>query len=683
MNKKELTQKDFDWVKWTQKKMKEMADLAMATKKNTYTQVKELPVGERTFENTVLALDMSEGEYTDVFHFVNILGELSPKKEVRDAVHEILTEAGEKMVDIEYDKELYSAVLEYSHGNYKDEKKSLRREDVKLLEESLREYKRAGFDKDEKTQTEIKKILKKINKLSQAFSKNLNDYTDYILCTKEELNGMSERYIASLLLDEKTKKYTVTLAYPHIGPFLAEATNRKKRKEISDKNLSKGGKKNLKLITDIVALRADLSKILGYKHHGDYRTENRMAKSAKNVSSFQDGLLKKLTPLAKKDSKQLADYAKTLDIQDFAYYDASFVATSLKKKLYDLDPETLRAYFPMPHVLTEFFSLARTLFSIEFVEKEMALWHKDVKLYEVRNTKEQGGNLVGYIALDLYPREGKFGHYACAGQIETRETFYRSDEMVTPLATILGNFPSPQKKGKVTTPSLLSLGEVETLFHEFGHSLHHILSESKLASFAGTNVSWDFVETPSQFMENFVWNKEALKALGKHFETGERLTDEMLENILGAKNFQNAYGYTRQLMHGKIDMDMHIGKVADVTKEYIAMNKKFFGFVLPEDKTLFPAGFGHMVGYDAGYYSYLWALVYAYDAFSIFEKAMMKDKKKESVLYGTEVKKVGAKWRREVLAKGSSDEEMNLMKNFLGRDPSDEAFLKEVIGQGA
>jgi thimet oligopeptidase len=675
--KKELSQKDFAWVKWTPTKMKQMAELAMGYKKETYRKVKEILPEERTFLNTMLALDMSEGPYTGVFHFINILGEVSPKKEVRDAVHEILIEASEKMVDIEYDRDLYISALEYYEGAYTDEKKKLRKEDILLVEESMKGYKRAGFDKDEKTQKEIKKLLKRIGKLSQAFGKNLNDYDDHILCTKEELSGMSERFISSLEQDEKGK-YMVTLAYPHLFPFLAEGENREKRRILAEKNLSKGGKKNLKLMEEIISLREQLARMLGYKHHGDYRTEDRMAKKAVNVANFQDSLLKKLVPLANGDIKELKTHAKTLGIQVLEHYDIPFVSNSLKKSLYTIDPETLRTYFPLPHVMNEMFKLAETLFGVAITQKEMALWHKDVMLFEIKNNKDLGGALVGYIAMDLYPREGKFGHAAMFGTIDAREEDYKSENHIAPMATIVCNFPAPKKKGKVFTPSLLSIGEVETFYHEFGHSLHHALSEVSLSSFAGTHVSWDFVETPSQFMENFVWNKEALKALSKHYETGESLSEEMIANVLGGKKFNNAYFFARQLIHGKIDMDIHTGKITDARKSYIEMNKKYFGITLPEDKTLFPAGFGHMVGYDAGYYSYLWALVYAQDAFSFFEKAMVKDVKKEKMLYGSEVKKVGAKWRREVLAKGSSEEEMELIKKFLGREPSDEAFLKEI-----
>jgi Zn-dependent oligopeptidase len=206
------------------------------------------------------------------------------------------------------------------------------------------------------------------------------------------------------------------------------------------------------------------------------------------------------------------------------------------------------------------------------------------------------------------------------------------------------------------------------------------LSRVRIESQAGANVAWDFVETPSQIMENWVWDKSVLKRLSRHRQTGKSMDNAMIDRLLKSKTFQNAYFYTRQLIQGKLDLDLHTGKVRDARAAYRKMNKLHFNIVLPEKETLFPAGFGHLVGYDAGYYSYLWALVYACDAFSLFQKAMDEDMK-GGTRPAKRTREVGLKWRREVLEKGSSDDEMKLIKNFLGRKPSNKAFLKEVIGK--
>lgn len=668
-----LTATDFKWVNMTPVQMKKTVDHYIDHKKKVYTEIKDILPEKRTYINTLYALERCDDKFESFFGKLGLLSEVSPKKEIRDAAHKIAMEASERLIDIEYDRGMYIAIREYYEGNFLDEKKNLRKEDIKLLEETVKEYKRMGFDLPEKTQKKLKSLLKKVSNLSVNFRKNINDYQDYILCNKEELSGLSERFISSLPV-HTDGRYIVSLEYPHVFPFMAEANNREKRKELSQKNLQKGGKKNLKVIEDIVKIRHEISKILGYKHHADFRIENRMAKNAATVEDFQNSLLKTLAPKAKSDLAELHVHAKSLGIKKMEHYDIPYVATSLKKKLYDVDPEIIRAYFPLDHVRNELFKLCENLFSISIKKVEMKLWNKDVLFYEVSDKKTGNiGKLIGYFAMDLFPRAGKFGHAAMFDVVIPHEDGYKTDEYLAPFSVMVCNFSTPNNSKKNNSPSLLSLGEVETLFHEFGHLLHMTLSRARLESQAGANVAWDFVETPSQIMENFVWDKKILKSLSYHYETNKSMTDDHIEKVIRGKTFQNSYFYTRQLIQGKLDLDLHTGKVSDARSAYIKMNKQYFNIVLPEKETLFPAGFGHLVGYDAGYYSYLWALVYACDAFLSFKTKGNKD-----VMKNTEV---GMKWRTEVLEKGGSEDEMKLVQNFLGRKPNQKAFLKEVIGK--
>lgn len=660
-----LTEKDFNWVRMTPALMKKQADAYIVNKKKVYGDIKKILPEHRTFLNTLYALERCDDSFESFFSKMGLLSEVSPKKEVREAAHAIATDMSQKLVDIEYDRDLFISLVEYYEGNFPDEKKTLRKEDVKLLEETIREYRRMGFDLPSEKQKQLKLLMKKVGKLSISFRQNINDYQDYILCTEEELSGLSSRFI-STLPKHTDGRYIVSLQYPHIFPFMAEAENRKKREELALKNLKKGGIKNLKIIEEIVKLRHEIAKILGYKHHADFRVETRMVKTAEIAEDFQNSLLTTLAPLAKKDSDAIRAHAKTLGIKKLEHYDVGYVSTHLKKKLYDLDPETVRAFFPLEHVKRELFNLCENLFGIVIAEYSMKLWHKDVKMYQIN---DQDGSLIGYFSMDLFPREGKFGHAAMFDVVVSHEEGYKTEEYIAPYSSMVCNFPTPTKK----IPSLLSLGEVETLFHEFGHLLHMTLTRARLESQAGANVAWDFVETPSQIMENWVWNKEVMSNLSKHYETGKQMNEAMIGRIIQGKTFQNAYFYTRQLIQGKLDLDLHTGKVKDAREAYRKMNKKYFNLDLPEKETLFPAGFGHLVGYDAGYYSYLWALVYACDAFESF-----KTKGNKNVMTNTEV---GMKWRHEILEKGSSEDEMKLVKNFLGRAPNQKAFLKEVIGK--
>jgi thimet oligopeptidase len=659
MKKIPLTQKDFDWYKLTPKQIEKIGKEAVEYKKAAYKRIKEILPENRTYENTVYALETADGPAGDMLRKVALLGEVSPKEEIRNKASETLIVVSSQMVDIEYDRDLYISVLEYYEGNFSDEKKKLGKDDIRLLEDIIREYRRMGFDLPEAQQRKLKTLLKKSSKLGEQFRKNINDYNDYILCTREELDGVPERTIASLPTDKKSGKYIVTLQYPHIGPFMSFARNRTKREELANKNLQKGGKRNLKIINDLVKLRAEISKILGYKHHADFRTENRMAKTGETAESFQNDLLKKLIVPAENDMKQLREHAKALGIGKLEHYDVAYAANDLKKKLYDVDPETVREYFPLQHVMEQMFKHFGNLFGLRFVKKELKTWHKDVIVYEVQNTDK---SLVGYMFFDLFPRTGKYGHAMCVDTTVAREVSWKSDTYVVPVTGIVCNFPTPTKK----SPSLLSLGEVETLFHEFGHGLHMTLSLARHESQGGSNVAWDFVETPSQIMENWVWNDSMLAKLSHHVDTGKSLPKDMRAKMLAGKKFQNGYHFMRQILMGKLDMDMHTGKMHNPTEGYREMLKMYTGIELPERYSLFPAGFGHLVGYDAGYYSYLWALVYAQDAFSEFEKKGLTDKG------------LGMRWRKEVLEKGSSEDELQLVKNFLGRKPSNKAFLKEL-----
>lgn len=661
MKKFPLTQKDFDWYKLNGKQIQKIGQDAISFKKDAYKKLKNILPEKRTYENTVYALERGDGPAGEMLRKIALLGEVSTKEDIRNIVSETLIDVSSQMIDIEYDRDMYISVLEYYEGNFSDEKKKLTKEDIKLLEETIRDYRRMGFDLPTATQKKLKTLLKKSSKLGEQFRKNINDYQDYILCTKEELSGVPERTINSLPVDKTTGKHMVTLQYPHVGPFMTFATNRTKRQELANKNLQKGGKKNLTLINELVKIRAEISSILGYKHHGDFKTADRMAKTAATAEAFQDDLLKKLIKPSQKDFALLKAHATTLGLSSLEHYDTGYVANDLQKKLYDVDPELVREYFPLTHVMDQMFKHFGNLFGVTFKVVEFKTWHKDVAVYEVCNKDK---SLVGYMFFDLFPRVGKYGHAMCVDTVIARATDFHSNDFVTPVTGIVCNFPSPTKKN----PSCLSLREVETLFHEFGHGLHMTFSTARHESQGGANVAWDFVETPSQIMENWVWNDVMLGKLSKHVTTGKSLPKDVRTKILAGKKFLNAYHFMRQVLYGKIDMDLHTGKVKDATAAWRNMTKMYLGVDLPVKETLFPAGYGHLVGYDAGYYSYLWALVYAQDAFSEFEKQ------------GLSNVELGMKWRREVLEKGSTNDELKLITNFLGRKPNSKAFLREVIG---
>lgn len=728
------TKNNFSWVRMSIEDMKALPQKYIEYKKRIYSDIKKINPEHRTFQNTVLGILNSDKyfdskgmliDYSDTVHQIGLLSNVHTDANFRNIANQVITEISQKMVDIEYDKGLYIALLEYEMGNYEDECKGLSLDiftseenkknitknkvnsktgkqtikldeiDKKVFIDMLKGYKRMGFDLSEDKQKLLKSKLKELAKVSSGFRKNINDYQDHILCSREELSGCSERFISSLeKLEIKNKKgeseykYKVTLEYPHVGPFLANAENREKRKELTIKNSKKGGKKNLIILKKMVDLRIEIAKILGYKNYIDFKVEDRMAKNSQNVLDFNNRLLEKVKPAGDRDTKELKTYAKKLGINSLEAWDISYVQNKLKKEKFNIESEELRPYFELQYILNSMFTLAENLFNIKFVKQNIKTWDDEVIVLEVQdnnteniestenaeNVKNEKNvdkkKVLANLVLDLYPRTGKYGHAAAF------DTKYEDIKTVT----LVCNFPKPN----IEHPSLLSLGEVETMYHEFGHALHFMLSETKYTELNGFNVTWDFVEAPSQMFENFIWNAESLKQISKHYKTKKSLDDLTIKNILDSKKFMNGMGTMSQLLNAKLDLDIHNNKVKSKNGlEYAAyfqnLKKKYLDMSVVKE-SLFPAGFGHMDGYDSGYYSYMWALIYAQDFYSIFEKSRIEDNKNgdNSINVSSKQKLTGLKYRKEILGVGSSRDEVLSAKKFLGREMNEKAFLKEL-----
>jgi thimet oligopeptidase len=656
---KTYTAADFAWVKWTPKDILAIPEKVLDKVKADHEVIKKIPKSERTFENTILALEKAGDPYGEELSCVGVLGYVAISKEVRDAAHMAEELYSKEIVDIAYDENLYLAIKEYVEGNAKKEK--LEFDAKKLLGDTWRGYLRMGFGLPKAKRELVKKNIKERSKLSIQFDKNLNEYKDHIWVSEEETEGLSEIYLKGLQRDGKGR-YKVTLEYPDSGPFLTNARNDKKRKELADKLGLKGGKKNLEILTKMMKLREVHAKLLGYKTHADYVLEEQMAKTPKAVYAFLQDLEKRVAPLWKKEFKQLQDFKRKL-IGDpkapYTYYDG-YYSNELKKKLYNVDSQKIREYFPFEKVKKGLFEVYQTLLGVTFQKTDLPVWQYDVESYAVKD----GGKIIAYFFMDLFPREGKFSH-ACAYNFFNGEIIKEGGRELykAPASVIIANFARPQKN----IPSLLTHGEVETLFHEFGHVMHGILTKTRFASQAGTNVVRDYVEMPSQILENWVWDKKMLKKISAHFQTGKSLPDALIEKMKKAKNFVGGYAVLRQLTFGLLDMDMHTGKVKGALNTHAAKITERLTHISPSPKSLHPAGFGHLAGgYDAGYYGYLWSEVFAQDMFTEFEKKGLLNKA------------IGKKYREWILEKGSSMDEMELVKGFLGRKPNNKAFLRSI-----
>lgn len=648
-----LKKSDFEWVVWKPEDFKNFSTKAIAEIKQDYEIIKKIPSSERTFENTICALEKSGKKYGQKIHFVGFLSEVSPQKNVREAAHHVVEEFSNKVVDVIYDEGIYTALCDFA-----EKKEKLHGEDKILFDDTMRNYRRMGFGLPRKKQELLKKNLKELSRLSMTFRKNINDYTDCITLTSDEAVGLPERYLSGLKKDS-AGRFLVTLEYPDIGPFLENSPNDVKRKEIVDKNARKGGVANIKLLKRIIVLRHANARLLGYKTFAHYAIEERMAKSPENVMKFLNGILKKVEKGAQKDKAELLAFKREFTNNkevSIEYYDSYYVS-QLQKKKYSVDTEKIREYFPFEKVKKGVFETYQKLFGVKFERvSNYPLWHTDVELYTVTDN----GKTIAYFAMDLFPREGKYGHAAAFDLIDGGVV---GDYYTAPLAALVCNFSKPSKEN----PSLLSHDEVETFFHEFGHIMHDVLTKTRYESNAGFHVAWDFVEMPSQMLENWGWNKNILKKISGHFKTHKPLSDTMIANIVRARKFRVSTMYLRQMLLSLFDMKLHYEKATGSPQEiYRKMIHEMVGHALPKTQ-LFPAGFGHIVGgYEAGYYSYAWAKVYAQDMFTRFEN--------EGLLNS----KTGRDYRTWILEKGGSMDEMSLIKNFLGRMPNTRAFLKYI-----
>ncbi len=611
---------------------------------------------ERTFENTIMGYERAFEHYGDALGMSGFLSYVSTDKNFRDAALALQMQMSQYMVDVATRRDIYRAIKAYADTN-----PQLEPDQALLLKDMMIGFKNSGMDLSDEDLETFKKLNKEKAQYIIQFDKNVQEYKDHLDVTQEQLQGLGEDYISKL---QKTEdgKYRVTLDYPDYVPFMLNSANTQARKELEYKYNRRGGQENVELLEKTLSLRQQIAQLLGYKNHAQLKLENRMAKNPDNVFGFLKDLEKRLKPMAKTEDKNLIAYKNQKQgskSRTLYPYESGYWATQYKKEHLDLDPEKIKEYFPSDVVIEEMLDLFGHLFGISFELVNIPVWHEDVKAFKILNQKD--GSLVAYFYMDLYPREGKFKHAACFDLVGGQENEDGSYQI--PFVAIVANMNKPS----ADTPSLLKHGEVTTLFHEFGHVLHNALTKARYGAQAGTSVSWDFVETPSQLLERWAWNPQVLKKISKHYKTGEALPQDLIERMLAAKNFGAGGSYLRQNFFAQYDMTLHTKKkTPDTTKTYFSLTKKIRN--LPLTKNTIPqASFGHIMGgYDAGYYGYLWSEVIAEDFFSEFEKQ------------GIFNQQLGMKLRQEVLEKGGTLDEAEMVKNFLGRKEEIGPFLRSI-----
>ncbi len=648
-----LKQKDFDWINWNERDFKKEAEVILESRKKVFEEIKNIKKNKRNFKNTILPLERNNEILGDFFSKLSVLINLSENKKQRDFLSEFMNELSSELIEIDFDEGIYKALKEYKSQLKKDNIDGI---DKKLFEDYFDDYKNRGFFLDKKEQKRLKEIDKKISKLSLKFSININNWRDEIELKEEELKGLPKDFIKNL--KKEKDKYIVSTDYPELNPFIENSEIDYKREEILKKVSQKGGKENLSLLKKIIKLKKEKALLLRYSSYSDYVVKDRMAKKASRVEKFFNSLIKKTEKGFQKDFVSLLEYKKKLkknEKEKLYPHDIAFLSNKIFEEKFGLKQEELRDYFPLERVKKEMFKVFSELFDFKIKRnKKIFLWSKEVEVYDIF----VDGQKVAHLAFDLFPRKGKYGH---AAMWDIYSSYENDKGKRTPaMAAVVCNFPKDTKEKS----SHLSHYEIQVLFHEFGHALHQILSKARYFSHSGTSVAWDFVETPSQLLENWTWDKNFLKKISKHYETGKKISDEMIDKIIQSKNFMEGYGTMRQLMMTKFDFDIHFYEIKNHQKYWKDLSFEMLK-IKPYKESLMPAGFGHIVGgYDSGYYSYLWALVYSDDIFSIFEKE------------GIYNKETGLKYRKEILEKGSEIDENKIVENFLGRKSNNKAFLK-------
>ena len=618
-----------------------------------------VPAQQRTFENTVLALEKAYTQYWFVPKNLSLLAYFHKDASVREAAAVLETQGSKKKAEIFARRDVYRSLKEYAQTNPK-----LAHEDARLLNKWLERYERAGMSL---TDAKLKKYLKlndeRLEKITR-YNVNLNNYKDELPLTAEQLKGMGETYVNRL---EKTKdgKYIVTLKYPDYNPFMANAQDDGARKALQTKFARRGGKENVKLLEDTLVLRRKQAALLGYKQYPDFVLPVRMAKTQDNLRAFLKDLQKQVTPLAQAEMAQYLELKnKTLGTsgKKINGWELGYWANQYKKAFYQVDDEKIKEYFPVQTVINGMFEIFGGIFGLTFEQADLPVWHPDVQTWIIKDAAT--GQTISYFYMDLYPRDGKYTHAATWSFVDR---FQLPDgQYQIPSVVIAANF-SPAANG---VPALLGHGEVETLFHEFGHVLQMSLATSKYASLTGDNVAWDYIETHSQLLENWAWQPQVLKKISSHYKTGQQIPDELINSMVQARHAGEATAFLRQNFLGQFDLEAHAkNRRVNTTKLYAKMMKDITGIEMT--KGTYPqASFGHIMSltdpYDVGYYVYAWSLVIAQDIFSQFE---------EQGLFN---KELGAKLRTYIYTPGTVYDENEMVEKFLGRPYNNRAFLKSL-----
>jgi len=640
----------------------EVADVAIARCRAELEEIAAHDATERTFENTVAAFDDAVSRLYEDTLWTWFQLNVHPELDVRELGETTRRKVSDFAVEIFLHEGVFDGLKAYAATS-----PALEGEQARLLEHALRDFRRAGMELPAEKREQLRQLEFDINEIEQEFSTNIRDDETTVAFLREELEGMPDDFLENL--ERSGDLYLVPTKPSSTTPIFQNCSVAATRHKISLAYGRRAGLKNVSVLEKIIRFRKQKAELLGYPTIAHFVTEDRMAQSPERVFAFYEDLRPKLRAKAQADFDELLaakrEYTGDPDAE-LAAWDSTFFKTYLLEHEYRVDQKLVREYFPIEAVFEGLFSITQNLFGLEYrdvsdraAERGRPLWHEDVRLYEVRDKSTD--QLLGEFYTDLHPRPNKYNHAAQFPLVPRKK--WADGTVSRPVVALVCNFTKPTAE----KPSLLSHGEVETFFHEFGHCLHTILTEADYGYFSGTSVARDFVEAPSQMLENWVWDAEVLKTFTRHYETGEPFPDEMLEGMLRARHLRSGLDAEYQLYLGMMDMRFHTDPDGAVDTTAVNEQTRAECLLLPSTPgTYSQAAFGHMTGYAAGYYGYLWSLVYAQDMFGRFREL------------GLLSPEAGAYYREKILSRGGTRDAIDLVTDYLGRAPSPDAFLQHL-----
>ncbi|MBU4270066.1 Zn-dependent oligopeptidase [Candidatus Dependentiae bacterium] len=615
---------------------------------------------DRTFDNTARALDILEASFGAGINALQTYEFVCPDDQIRQACHDISIELEKFSIETFFNKDIYNSFKAYVEDI--SIKENLNAQEKYFLEESMKDYKRSGFDLQPDKFLQVKELKKEISEFRSEFDKNVNADNSFIEVEEFELSGMTPDFINALSKTENGK-YILKCDYPTYFEIIKNCTNSNTRKKLYFLFQNRAYPKNIENLNLVINKRDELAKLLGFESFAALDIDSQMAKNPERAEKFLTELADKtIIKMDKEFELFLKDLPEgvVLDANGkMSPWDYSFVVEAYKKKYFDIDERVISEYFPVENTINKIFEIYQKFLSLKFeLVAVNDLWHKDVVVAKIYD--KDGKNLKGYLFLDLYPRENKYSH-ACMIDIITTTKY--KDHEVPSVIMVIANFPKATKE----KPALLKHNDVETFFHEFGHAMHGLLGQTELTTFSGTNVKKDFVELPSQMFEEWMWDKEMLKFVSSHYKTGQSLPDELIDKKLELKKLNLGYFVTRQVVLSLLSLEsFKSGQNKNIDKINKDLYEKYMKNVRFEPETHMQASFGHLMGYSAKYYGYMWSKVFALDMFENIKKSGLLNPE------------MGQKLINLVLGKGGSVDPDILLKDFLGREPNQEAFLKDI-----